>query len=95
MIAGLIYGNDTFTESKVPFLGDLPILGNFFKLTQNSRERQELIVIATPRLVNPMDPRAIPPLPGVATASYNPTFGDLLLNRKPLDQAVRDYGLSR
>ena len=95
MIAGLIYGNDTFTESKVPFLGDLPILGNFFKLTQNSRERQELIIIATPRLVNPMDPKSIPPLPGIATANYNPTFGDLLLNRKPLDQAVRDYGLSR
>jgi pilus assembly protein CpaC len=95
MLAGLIYNNDSFVENKIPFLGDLPIIGNFFKNTQNSKERQELIVIATPHLVGPLDSRSMPALPGAATASYSPGFGDILLNAQPLDRVVRDYGLTR
>jgi pilus assembly protein CpaC len=95
VIAGLIYSNNSFTENKVPWLGDIPILGDFFKATQNSRERQELVVIATPHLIHPMDPKEIPPLPGAASASFNPTFGDTITNAKPLDHAVVDYGLIR
>jgi pilus assembly protein CpaC len=95
MLAGLIYNNDTFVQNKVPWLGDLPIIGNFFKFTQNSHERQELIVIATPHLVGPMDGRQIPPLPGEATRDYDPSFGDIVLNAKPLDSVVRAYGLAR
>ncbi len=95
MLAGLIYSNDTSVENKVPWLGDLPIIGNFFRFTQNSRERQELIVIATPHLVGPMDGNKIPPLPGAATRNYDPSFGDIVLNAKPLDNIVRAYGLAR
>lgn len=95
MLAGLIYNNDTYSVSKVPGLGDLPILGNFFKYTQNSRQRQELIVVATPHLVRPMDSKSLPELPGAASAHYDPSFGDILLNAKPLDQVVSDYGLAR
>lgn len=94
MIAGLIYNNDTFVENKVPWLGDIPILGNFFKVTQNSRERQELIVIATPRLVGPLDSKTLPPLPGDATRAYNPSFGDIILNARPLDRVVHAYGIA-
>ena len=79
----------------MPWLGDIPILGDFFKATRNARERQELIVVATPRLVHPMDPKAVPPLPGQAAASYNPSFGDVVTGAKPLDQAAVDYGLIR
>jgi pilus assembly protein CpaC len=95
MLAGLIYNNDSYTESKVPGLGDIPIIGSFFKFTQNSRQRQELIVVATPHLVRPMDTGAMPQLPGAASAHYDPSFGDILLNAKPLDQVVHDYGLAR
>jgi pilus assembly protein CpaC len=95
VLAGLIYSNNAFNENKVPWLSDIPILGDFFKITQNSRERQELIIIATPHLVHPLDPKAIPPLPGEAVSTYNPTIGDALLNAKPLDRAVADYGLIR
>ena len=70
-------------------------IGVFFKYTQNSRQRQELIVVATPHLVRPMDSNGMPQLPGAATAHLDPSFGDILLNAKPLDQVVRDYGLAR
>jgi len=95
MLSGLIYNNDSFTENKVPGLGDIPIIGNFFKYTQNSRQRQELIVIATPHIVGPLDNAVLQHLPGSATAHYDPSFGDILLNAKPLDRVVSDYGLAR
>ena len=95
VIAGLMYNNDSYAQDKVPLLGDLPIIGNFFKVTNDSHTREELVVIATPHLVSPIDAKNLPPLPGSATANYNPGFGDILLNRKPLDQELGAYGLSR
>lgn len=95
VIAGLMYNNDSFASNKVPLLGDLPIIGNFFRVTSNSRTREELVVIATPHLVSPLDERQLPPLPGAATANYNPGIGDMLLNTHPLDHALSSYGLSR
>jgi pilus assembly protein CpaC len=79
----------------VPFLGDLPVLGAFFKRQQNQQERQELIIVATPRLVGPMYPGKIPPLPGAATAALNPSIGQMLLGTDGLEQASRPFGVVR
>ncbi|MEG1454301.1 MAG: type II and III secretion system protein family protein, partial [Comamonas sp.] len=37
-----------------PLLGDLPILGTFFKNLNYSQEETELVIIVTPRLVHPL-----------------------------------------
>ena len=37
--------------TKVPFLGDLPILGYLFKTTDKSIEKQELLIFLTPRVL--------------------------------------------
>jgi pilus assembly protein CpaC len=95
IIAGLIYTNNAITESRVPLLGDIPILGAFFKLAQNSRERQELIVVATPHLVRPLDGGKLPPLPGEEIASYNPGPGAMALNTDSLNSAFVSYGLMK
>ena len=36
---------------KIPLLGDIPILGEFFKYTSKSKEKQELIILVTPYIV--------------------------------------------
>jgi len=75
VIAGLI--SSTFGDSvdKVPGLGDLPILGAFFKSTRFSREDKELIVIVTPTLVRPLAAKAeVPKLPGAQYDQYNPSW---------------------
>jgi pilus assembly protein CpaC len=75
IIAGLI--SRTFGDSvdKVPGLGDLPILGAFFKSTRFSREDKELVVIVTPTLVRPIAAKAeLPPLPGAEYDRYNPSL---------------------
>jgi pilus assembly protein CpaC len=51
ILAGLMYDDGNSVKEKLPFLGDLPILGEFFKRTNETHDEQELIVAVTPRLV--------------------------------------------
>jgi pilus assembly protein CpaC len=53
VIAGLIDNRLTNIASKVPWLGDLPILGNFFKSKSVQKSRGELMVLCTARRVSP------------------------------------------
>ncbi|HEX4021259.1 MAG TPA: pilus assembly protein N-terminal domain-containing protein [Acidobacteriaceae bacterium] len=50
-IGGLLDNRDTETFQKIPFIGDIPILGKFFQSIQKTRTNTELIVIVTPEIV--------------------------------------------
>ena len=93
VLAGLMYSDSSNIEEKVPGLGDLPIVGDFFKRSQNSGEQQELIIVATPHLVSAMAPGAVPKLPGEGVA-YAPSSADMMLNAKQLDRFTTQYGLA-
>jgi pilus assembly protein CpaC len=97
VLAGLLYSSVNITENKFPGLGDLPIIGNFFRYSTNSREKQELIIVATPHIVQPISAATpLPPLPGVEfQRGYDPSVKDMFLNRKPADAAIEQYGLMR
>jgi len=49
---------------KVPVLGDVPILGNFFKSRALNKTNTELLVMVTPRLVEGTPPGPAPTQPG-------------------------------
>ncbi len=51
VIGGLISDNYQDTESKVPWLGDIPILGWLFKTTNKQVEKKNLLIFLTPRIV--------------------------------------------
>lgn len=51
IIGGLISKNDTYTFEKIPFLGDIPILGSAFRYKTKSEVDKELIIFITPRIV--------------------------------------------
>lgn len=51
VIGGLIDDSDTKNVTKVPLLGDIPIIGAFFKSNTNRKVRNELLVFVTPRIV--------------------------------------------
>lgn len=55
MIAGLLNNETGNTIQKVPFLGDVPILGSLFKSRQFQRNETELVIVVTPYLVKPMN----------------------------------------
>jgi len=59
-IAGLIDNRLTDLASKIPVLGDIPIIGNLFKSRSTNKSSTELLVMVTPRLVRPLDPSAVP-----------------------------------
>ena len=60
-IGGLLDNRETETFQKIPFIGDIPILGKFFQSIDRTKSNTELIVIVTPEVVNPMPAGA--PLP--------------------------------
>ena len=62
-IAGLIDNQVQEDSAAVPILSQIPIIGNLFKSKGERKERTELIVIVTPRLVRPLNPDEVPPLP--------------------------------
>ena len=63
MIGGLLDNRMTQTFEKIPFLGDIPILGKFFQSVMKTKNNTELIVIVTPEIVAPQP--AGQPLPGL------------------------------
>lgn len=54
IIGGLLDNRETDTFEKIPFLGDIPILGKFFQSTTKTRSNTELMVIVTPEIVPPI-----------------------------------------
>jgi pilus assembly protein CpaC len=62
-IAGLIDNEAQVDSAALPILSSLPIVGNLFKSKADRKERTELLVIVTPRLVRPLNPDEVPPLP--------------------------------
>ncbi len=51
VLGGIYTQTDTNADSKVPFLGDVPVLGYLFKTTSVSTAKTELLVFITPRIV--------------------------------------------
>jgi len=62
-IAGLIDNESQTDTAALPILSSLPIIGHLFKSKADRKERTELLVIVTPRLVRPLNPDEVPPLP--------------------------------
>ncbi|MDO9220466.1 MAG: type IV pilus secretin PilQ, partial [Thiobacillus sp.] len=52
VLGGIFDGDENATTSKVPFLGDIPGLGNLFKTTTKSNSKTELIIFLTPRILD-------------------------------------------
>lgn len=80
VISGLVSNSMINSIDKVPWLGDLPVIGAFFKNSSINREQRELVMVVTPRLVRPIarDARR-PALPGAELEAYKPSFGQLML----------------
>ena len=62
-IAGLLDNLSQDDNQKIPVLGDLPVIGALFKSKSSRQQRTELMVLVTPRLVRPLNPDEVPPLP--------------------------------
>ena len=52
VIGGIFVQDERTEEQKVPFLGDVPVLGNLFKNTSRKADRSELLIFLTPKVVS-------------------------------------------
>jgi type IV pilus assembly protein PilQ len=52
ILSGIIQESDRADVSKVPILGDIPLLGALFRSTTKSHQRQEVVVLLTPQILN-------------------------------------------
>lgn len=78
VISGLISSTTRSAVDKFPGLGNIPILGAFFRQSQLMRDETELLMIVTPHLVQPLAANAqLPTLPGEALRNYDPSWGRL------------------
>ncbi len=51
VLGGLIQETETKDIQKLPFLGDLPYIGSFFRNTTTNNEKTELVIMLTPRII--------------------------------------------
>jgi len=52
VLGGLFQQNESNVTDKIPFLGDIPFLGNLFKSTSKLQTRTELLIFITPRIIS-------------------------------------------
>jgi type IV pilus assembly protein PilQ len=52
ILSGIIQDRDRTTVTKLPILGDLPLIGSLFRQTNRTNERKEVIVLLTPQIMD-------------------------------------------
>lgn len=89
-IAGLIQSNLGASSFRVPFLGDIPFFGRLFSSDDTSYDEQELMVLVTPYLVNPID-QAIKPLPVPGSDYYEPDDLEFFMRGRLTGRIPEDF----
>jgi pilus assembly protein CpaC len=80
-MAGLLNEETRTVMNKIPFLGDIPLLGSLFTSKEFQKNESELVIIVTPRLVRAMNRDEVPSLP-IGGERDDPSDVDFfLLNR--------------
>ncbi|WP_238843409.1 type II and III secretion system protein family protein [Thiomicrorhabdus xiamenensis] len=76
IVGGLIQDSFQSSISKIPFLGDIPILGALFRSTNYEKDQTELAIVVTPTFVEPIEKGTEISLPGenMKVPSYGEAF---------------------
>lgn len=80
-MAGLLNEETSTVINKIPFLGDIPILGSLFTSKEFQKNESELVIIVTPRLVRAMNRDEVPKLPGEGEKDDPSDMDFFLFNR--------------
>jgi len=75
-IAGLVDNRVTENLNKIPGLGDIPLLGKLFQSRNLNKNKTELLVLVTPRIVKPLAPSEVPPGPYYPIPNLPPLPGE-------------------
>ena len=97
IISGLVSHNVIQNVDRIPGLGDIPVLGAFFRSTRLERDEKELVMIVTPHLVWPMAAGTELELPGEALRRHRPSYLELLMDPRDVESIERstEVGFAR
>jgi pilus assembly protein CpaC len=84
-VAGLLNTMGQEDKAAIPILSQIPLIGHIFRSRAQRTEQTELMVIVTPRLVRPLNPDEVPPLP---TTEPGLTGGGLTVEPAPAPGAT-------
>lgn len=62
-VAGLLQSSTDISQRQLPWIGDVPVLGSLFRSSSYQKNETELVVIVTPRLVQPLTPGQVAATP--------------------------------
>ncbi|MGZ4957612.1 MAG: type II and III secretion system protein family protein [Methylomonas sp.] len=89
-ISGLISQTTVANEDKLPWLGDIPYIGAFFRSKRFQKDDKELLMVVTPHIVHPLKRDApLPQLPGEAYRRTNPDFAKFMFYKQEPNKPQR------
>jgi general secretion pathway protein D len=91
ILAGLISDEDRRSAERVPGLGELPILGRLFSSTSDTRNKSQIVLLITPRIVRALqrpDARSVEFSAGTEPPVGGPSFGGMISAPAPLTPAT-------
>ncbi len=88
-VAGLLQTNYGASTDRVPFWGDLPIIGSTGGVNRSSSGEQELVILVTPHLVAPVDACTSPSLPG--SDVYEPSDIEFYISNRLESRRSKDH----
>jgi pilus assembly protein CpaC len=88
-VAGLIQNSLGSQSQRVPLFGDIPLLNRLFASDQITAEEQELIILITPELVHPLEPKELSLLPGADI--FEPDDVEFYLHGRLESQRMMNY----
>lgn len=84
VIGGLIDSNKNAAVKKIPFLGDIPYIGNAFKYTDKDESDKELLIFITPHIIDVDEVRANSSVQTVAKPNLAPEFTKFVKEREQI-----------
>jgi pilus assembly protein CpaC len=88
-VAGLLQTNFGASSDRVPWFGDLPLVGPLTGVNRTSASEQELVILVTPELVAPVDSCNTPGLPG--NDVFEPTDIEFFLSNRLESRRSKDF----
>jgi len=88
VIGGLMRDNVTMTERKIPLLGDIPVLGWFFKFRSKRIEKTNLLIFLTPTIVK--TPHDLARVKNEKSEDMTRYLGELKIGQTPSQRTVLD-----
>ncbi len=88
-VAGLLQTNFGSSSDRIPWYGDLPLIGWTGGVNRTSAAEQELVILVTPELVSPLDSCSTPSLPG--SDVFEPTDIEFFVANRLESRRMNDF----